>query len=131
MRRRWIWVVGYVSLIFTLSSMPHLAPPSGIDNADKVAHFLEYFVLGVLLARGWMTSSPPGSPLRTWMLTIITGTVIAALDEIYQGTVGRQRSVADWVADNVGLIAGGGVVARGYLDRILDRIHDRMERKSS
>jgi VanZ family protein len=129
MRRRWIWVVGYVGLIFSLSSIRHLGPPSGIENADKVAHFLEYFVLGVLLTRAWMGSSRHGSALRSWVLAVVTGALIAALDEIYQGTVGRQQSAADWAADIVGLIAGGGLVALGYLDRILNRIHARTERK--
>jgi VanZ family protein len=131
MWRRWIWVVGYVGLIFALSSIPRLAPPSGIENADKLAHFLEYFGLGVLLARGWMGSSRTGSTLRSWVLAVVVGAIIAALDETYQGTVGRQRSVADWGADTVGLIVGGGVAALGHVDRILNRIHVRTERKNS
>jgi len=128
MWRRWIWVGAYVGLIFTLSSIPNLTPPTHIHNADKVAHLLEYFILGTLLARGWMGSLPGCSARRAWLLAVLMGAVIAAFDELYQGTVaGRERSVADWTADLIGMTAGGGLVASGWLERTLGRVLPRGE----
>lgn len=120
MWRRWIWVAGYVALIFSLSSIPHLAPPTDVSNADKAAHFLEYFVLGMLLARGWMGTAGGGGG-RAWILAVVVGMTVAALDEFYQGTVGRDRSLGDWTADTLGLMAGSGVMVSGWIDRILHR----------
>ena len=43
-------------------------------------------------------------PLANVGLRLI-GAAVAALDELYQGTVGRTTSLADWTADLVGLAA--------------------------
>lgn len=91
----------YLALIFGLSSIPHLAPPETISNSDKIAHFSEYAILGLLLFRALYAG---GRPLtRAAWMTVLIGTLIAVLDELYQGTVGRDRSAGDWAADTAGL----------------------------
>lgn len=98
----WLPVGAYLVLIFGLSSIPHLAPPENISNADKIAHFTEYGILGLLLFRA-LAAGGRRSRTRTAWLTVLVGAAIAVLDELYQGTVGRDRSAGDWAADTAGL----------------------------
>ena len=99
----WLPVLAYVVLIFTLSSIPDLAPPKTISHLDKLAHFLEYSVMGLLLARAF-SSIRSGRMLQWAGLSVVTGGGIAAMDEVYQGTVGRHQSTADWIFDSLGLV---------------------------
>lgn len=105
----WLPVLGYVALIFGLSSIPNLDPPHPIENTDKIAHLTEYGILGMLLFRA--VSRTLGRK-RAWMLVaaVAVGASLAALDEVYQGTVGRDQSLADWIADLIGLTAGGWII---------------------
>jgi len=101
--RTWLPPAVYAALIFYLSSIPDLAPPVDVSNADKVAHFLEYGGFGLLLFRAaWLQWRPRARTLAP-LFTLGVGAAAAALDEIFQGTVGRNRSVADWGADVLGL----------------------------
>jgi VanZ family protein len=105
-------VAAYVALIFAGSSIRGLTPP-GPDSLpkDKIAHLLEYFVLGALLVRG--IAGPRERPrwsMMTFLLAVAA--TVAALDELYQSSVpGRDMSAADWVADAVGAAAGIGASA--------------------
>ena len=103
MAKVWIPVLAYVGLIFTLSSIPNLAPPTAMTNADKLAHFTEYGILGWLLVRAL------GTRFRRRLVPAVLGAVllgagIAAADEMYQGTVGRHRDARDWAADVTGIL---------------------------
>lgn len=101
----WLPVLAYVSLIFTLSAQPRLAPPFEFQNSDKVIHLLEYAVLGVLLARAIRRSWPWRSITAAASLTLLLGLAVAAGDEWFQSTVpGRDASVFDWYADGFGLV---------------------------
>ncbi|MBP2681514.1 MAG: hypothetical protein H6Q78_1377 [Candidatus Krumholzibacteriota bacterium] len=109
-RRSLLPVAFYVLLIFGLSSIPSLrAPTSDLVSTDKIAHFVEYFILGVLLFRGvgWnVTRSRPA--VFGFMLAVAVG--IGAMDEIYQSFVpGRDMSIFDWSADALGAAAGTGL----------------------
>lgn len=101
---RWLPVAAYAALIFGLSSISSLGPPINASHIDKAAHFLEYGVLGMLLARA-LSASLPGRP--AWVvlgLVALIGMATGAMDELYQGTRGRETSLADWSADVVGLV---------------------------
>lgn len=97
----WLPVGAYLVLIFGLSSIPHLDPPEVVNNSDKIAHFSEYAILGLLLFRA--LSAGGRSRTRAGWMTVLIGALVAALDELYQGTVGRDRSAGDWAADTAGL----------------------------
>jgi VanZ family protein len=109
-RRPVVLVAGYVLLIFIVSSIPSLtAPGPEFVPKDKIAHFAEYFILGVLLFKGigW-TVSP--SRAATFGFLFAVGASIGALDELYQSFVpGRMMSVYDWCADAVGVALGTGI----------------------
>lgn len=109
-RRRLLPVIFYVVLIFAVSSIPSLtAPGPGFVPKDKIAHTIEYFVLGVLLfkAVGWTVTT---SRVAAFAFLFTIGVSIAAIDEIYQSFVpGRMMSVWDWCADALGVALGVGV----------------------
>jgi VanZ family protein len=104
MWRLWLPVAVYVAIIFTLSSIPYLKPPVLITNADKVEHFLEYGLFGLLLFRAFRGTWKDRTAIRAIVLTILSGLLVAVLDELYQGTVpGRQKSAFDALADVIGV----------------------------
>ena len=101
--RYWVPVLAYVGLIFVVSAQPGLRPPLHFDNADKLAHFGEYGILGVLIVRALGTLRQ-GSPLRAGLLAIALGVLIGTADELFQASVpGRDPSALDLLADTVGL----------------------------
>ncbi|MEJ2720657.1 MAG: VanZ family protein [bacterium] len=111
-QRRLLPVCVYLVLIFAASSIPSLSPP-GPDfvSKDKVAHVLEYSVLGVLLFRG-AGGSPRPSRVATFAFLFAIGVTVAAVDEIYQSFIpGRMMSVYDWFADVSGIAVGVGIPA--------------------
>jgi VanZ family protein len=109
-RRALLPVVAYVLLIFAVSSVPSLrAPGPDFVSKDKVAHVVEYFILGALVFRGVGWSVSP-SRVATFALLLAVCVSVAAFDEIYQGFVpGRQMSVYDWSADAIGAALGSGL----------------------
>ncbi|HSG29696.1 MAG TPA: VanZ family protein, partial [Candidatus Krumholzibacterium sp.] len=109
--KRWLPLLIWVVMIFSLSSIPDLTPgdiklPHG---TDKVVHFTEYAILAMLFYRGLSY----GSARFKWglfFLTIGTAAGLGGLDELYQSYVpGRDSSLMDLMADFAG-IAGGSLV---------------------
>jgi VanZ family protein len=102
-------VVLYTALIFTLSSIPTLAPPAGVPGTDKLAHVAEYFFWGLLLRRalGRVIKAPQGFLSAA---AILAGACLAYLDESFQRTVGRQYDLFDMAADAVGVVAAQIVI---------------------
>lgn len=103
-------IIAYIALIFFLSSRPYFhAPGPEFEAKDKVAHFIEYMILGVLLfkAIGWSASR---DKIINFLFLLAVGVSIAALDELFQSYIpGRTMSVMDWLADAAGISVGVGV----------------------
>lgn len=110
MKSKWLltWgpVVGYCLLIFAGSAQTTLTAPEG---GDKVAHLVEYCMLGVLWARAasatWTT--------WTWRALLISTIIFTGIygvgDEMHQYYVpGRFSAVSDVLADLCGGTLGGG-----------------------
>ncbi len=74
------------------------------SNYDKILHFIEYIILGVLL---YLTTYYfPGSFTRKYaaVFALIIGVLFAISDEIHQSFVsGRSSSVFDLIADSTGV----------------------------
>jgi VanZ family protein len=102
----WSPVAGYVLLIFAASSMSNPPAVGVAPNLDKVAHFVEYGILGCLLGRAM---GFPARRERAWaifFMAIGAGALIGFFDELYQGTVaGREKSLSDLLMDIAGVIA--------------------------
>ena len=109
---RWSLVIAYAGAIFWASSFS--GPPMEIERryVDKAAHFLEFFVFGVLLARATHARSAPRA--ARLLPAIVIAVLYAATDELHQKLVpGRSCEWADIVADAAG--AAAGVLAWGRL----------------
>jgi VanZ family protein len=107
---RWAPVAFWAMAILAVSSVPgrelgHLLDLSG--GLDKVGHFGEYLVLGVLLARSLGARVTVRLLLAGWVGLAI----FATLDELHQAFIpGRIPDMLDWTADTsggaLGLLAG-------------------------
>ena len=105
--RFWLPVLAYITLIFALSSLSELPGPRHIRYLDKVAHFVEYGILGFVLGRAFRSGST-GFLRKFWFgLAIIAAVAVGFLDEWYQSTVPcRERSNFDLLADFAGVLFG-------------------------
>lgn len=100
-------VILYAGLIFWGSSIPSLPSNLPFTIKDKVLHFIEYFILGLLLLRSIREINRNMSLIPLFGITFLIGIIYAATDEIHQGFVpGRDMNLWDWVADSIGLAAG-------------------------
>ncbi|HEU4335329.1 MAG TPA: VanZ family protein [Candidatus Eisenbacteria bacterium] len=98
----WYWLpaAAYVALIFIVSSIRGGDLPSAFPNLDKLAHLLEYSLLGLLLGRAIRFTLGGRGRAAAVGLTIAAGAFIGAMDEIYQRRIpGRSSDVRDWVVD--------------------------------
>lgn len=107
----------YMAAIFLASSLPGDA--IGFEFDDRVAHFLEYFVLGALLV--FFAASLRGGTGRGAAALILAFVALhAAADEIHQAFVPRRDpSVKDWLFDMAG--AATAVAALRLATRRRDR----------
>lgn len=102
----WGPVIGWISLIFYLSSLT-APPPAGIWFWDiavpYLAHFIEYFLLFLLLYRA----------LKKPFFSLIIGFFYALSDEFHQAFVpSRTSSFYDVLVDSVGLLIAWLVLER-------------------
>ncbi|MBI4770163.1 MAG: VanZ family protein [Chloroflexi bacterium] len=103
----WAPVIGWMALIFVLSSLPNGAVPDyGAWDlpVKKGAHLTAYAVLSVLLLRAW---SGEGAPSRraVW-LALVCSVLYAISDEYHQSFVaGRGSSPVDVGIDALGACA--------------------------
>ncbi|MCB9597322.1 MAG: VanZ family protein [Sandaracinaceae bacterium] len=96
-----------MGLIWTLSSFTFDAPIDHFPLRDKGVHFVEYGVLGMLLAHACFRTWPRHHRLRTAALAILITVLWGWLDEIHQAFVpGRSSDALDLVADTAGAITG-------------------------
>ncbi len=106
MNRQLLWAGLYAALIVALSSIPgHSFPDVKWLSYDKLIHLGEYAVFSILVYRAAASLRP-----ETWFLAglvIILAGLFGVFDELYQSLIpGRDASLADWVADQVGAVLG-------------------------
>jgi VanZ family protein len=108
-------VVGYGALIFLMSAQSDLSLPAlAGSESDKVAHVLEFGVLGILWARAAKTSWPHWPFLLVLAsIGLFTG-LYGVTDELHQLYVPRRFS--DW-HDALADLCGGTLGGMGYLIR--------------
>lgn len=113
-RIRPLWAaaaVGWMAVIFALSSIPGPAFPESVDFLSRfatVAHFLLYAVLGLLVIRALGRTE-----IRALTLAVIIASLYGVSDEIHQIFVpGRSPDVVDWLADTLGALSAGMVLVR-------------------
>jgi len=97
----------WLSVIFIASSQSHL-PDIGDYRfpVDKIAHFLEYGVLGFLLVQAVFNGFGSLDLPHSYVVTGGIALFFAAADEFYQLSVpNRVASFADFIADCTGIAA--------------------------
>ena len=97
--RNWLPVVVWAGVIFAFSSVPSLG--TGLGTWDlvlrKIAHFCEYAILGLLLARA----------IPDDRLAVTVGVLYAGTDELHQHFVaGRHAAFRDVAIDSAGVLTG-------------------------
>jgi len=91
--------LGYMGLIFHLSSKPSLPIPPLFPYQDKLFHFTAYGILGFLLS-----SALPEK--KIWVPALLAS-LYGISDEFHQSFVpGRSCDLLDWFADSFGAISG-------------------------
>ena len=100
-----------MALIFAVSSLkqpPVPMPKFEWLTIDKLYHFIEYAILGGLVAHALLKARPSVVPSQLiWGLAAVVSILYGASDEWHQTFVpGRCATLADWVADVIGSIAG-------------------------
>lgn len=100
-----VWAV----IIFCLSSIPNLSTPSfGFKMTDKIAHFGEFFILGMLVAYSFGKRNLNIGKIF-WISASISG-LYGIIDELHQFFVpGRQADGFDMLADVLGSVSASGV----------------------
>ncbi len=104
----WLPVCLYILLIIFVSSLPHPpVPRTDWINIDKLYHFIEYSILGILVLRAFINSGRGILANYAVLWAIFVTMVFAATDEIHQAFVpNRSASIADWIFDILGATIG-------------------------
>lgn len=106
-----------IAMIWYLSLTPD-PPDIGIDNGDKLGHFLAY---GLLM--GWFGQIYIQLKPRLWL--VLAFILMGVLLEVLQGmTVTRTYSYADMVANTTGVVIGL-LLSQGSMARLLQRFEQR------
>ncbi len=100
-------VIFYAVLIYYLSSFKGGLPAIGVKLSDKVLHIIEFLILGWLTARAIHFGSMESISKKLLLISIISGILYGASDEIHQLFVhGRSSEWLDWFADCIGVVLG-------------------------
>jgi len=99
----WVLTVGYMSLIFYLSSQ-NFSLPKLPTNSDKVIHAIIYFPLAFLIYRSlWSCRIKK----YIFVIAFVLAGIYGISDEFHQSFVpGRDSSLGDAAADFVGALLG-------------------------
>ncbi len=104
-----LWAILYAMLIIGLSSIPGRSLPDiKYLSQDKLIHFGEYLIFGILV--GQVIAFRITARSRIFLFTLVLAGAFGALDEVYQTLIpGRDNSYTDWFADLLGVIAGSSL----------------------
>jgi len=92
-----VWIAAFVATHVPITRLPQT------EVSDKVLHFVGFFVIAALFL---LALAAAGVVLSRRAAMVFFVTVFyGAFDEVTQMLVGRTASVADWVADSLGVVA--------------------------
>ncbi len=94
----------YLLLLFIGTHLPPgpIGPPA---FSDKIAHFLGYYILTMLVLAGWELTIGK-LRARHYFAVWLAGVAYGAFDEWTQIPVGRTCDMSDWGADVLGVVSG-------------------------
>lgn len=102
----WFPVWAYSAIIFYLSSRPGSDVQIPWQIGDKVAHLIEYAILGFLVLWAYLKTRSE-KQMILWLWAILWCMLFGLSDEWHQSFVpGREVSILDWIADAIGSMLG-------------------------
>ena len=107
--RIWVPPCGIATLILLISSTPGAYYPEHPDFLNDLVHFMEFGLLGLLLARALYTGFTL-TKVNLFLLTTAICATFGLLDEVHQFLVpARIFDLMDLVFDSLGAAVGSGV----------------------
>jgi VanZ family protein len=101
----WFITIGYMGIIFSLSSHSWNVLPHIPKNVDKIIHLIIYVLLAFLLSLSLKRS---GIKRYVFVVAFLFASIYGITDEIHQSFVpGRYAAVGDVLADSCGALIGG------------------------
>ncbi len=76
-----------------------------VSVSDKTMHFVAYMILTLSVLASWELSTGLLRPAH-YFFVWLSGTIYGVFDELTQIPVGRTCSMADWLADVIGIVVG-------------------------
>lgn len=97
----WLPVVSWGIIIIILSSIPYLEAPSiGIKREDLVAHFVVYFIFGILLLRVVKIN------YKNIIISILFAIIFGVINELNQIWIPRRSfELLDIISNTLGVLA--------------------------
>lgn len=100
----WLMTIGYMGIIFYLSSRHNVRLPEISRHIDKIAHMLAYIPLAYLLC---MSLRDSGMKKYACIAAFIIASIYGVTDELHQSMVpGRDATIGDVAADTAGAFIG-------------------------
>jgi VanZ family protein len=100
----WLLTIGYMGIIFYLSSLHNIPLPKLPRDFDKVLHLCAYIPLAYLF---YLSLKKSGINKYVFVLAVIFASIYGITDELHQVVVpGRDASVGDLLADAIGAFLG-------------------------
>jgi VanZ family protein len=101
----WLPVIGYVILIFCLSSISGEDIPQLFKGEDIVFHIIEYAILAILINRAFKAYFMGQSYLGRFIWVFIVSIIYAISDEFHQSFIPqRTASILDINLDGIGIL---------------------------
>jgi VanZ family protein len=105
----WLVTIGYMGLIYYLSSLSHIVLPGFPKNFDKVIHTCAYIPLGYLL---YLSVRSSGVRKYVFVVAFVSACLYGITDELHQSAVpGREAALGDVIADTLGAFLGSFVAS--------------------
>ena len=99
------WQLGMVLIFISSSLSADDLPDIAFKLSDKLIHFVLFGTLGVLIFRSLEKMPVRNIRAHAFLWSILFTSLYGALDEMHQYFVpGRFTSLADWIADTLGVI---------------------------
>lgn len=100
----WLVTIGYMGLIFYLSSRHNIPLPDLPKNFDKVIHMCAYIPLAYLF---YLSLKKSGINKYVFVIAVICASIYGITDELHQVFVpGRDADAFDFAADTLGAFLG-------------------------